>query len=183
MSQVKTIKPPAGGPTKDEILAIALFHLKPCPDDTFADIGCGTGRVSVEMAKRVKAVHAIDKRTEATDWTLGQVRNQNLANITVHAGEASDILSGLDHLDIAFIGGSQNLDKVVSELARLKVRRCIITAVMLETLSSAISYLRRENLFIEVISAQISKSSPIGKGIMLKPLDPVYLIIGGCREC
>lgn len=183
MSQVNTIRPPAGGPTKDEILAIALFHLRPCPDDTFADIGCGTGRVSIEMAQRVKTVHAIDKRTEATEWTHGQVRDQNLENITVHAGEASEILSRLDHLDIAFVGGSQSLDQVVSELARLKVRRCIITAVMLETLSSAISYLRRENMFIEVISAQISKSTQIGKGIMLKPLDPVYLIIGGCREC
>jgi cobalt-precorrin-6B (C15)-methyltransferase len=34
-------KPPTGGPTKDEVLAIAMHKLDLKPADIFADIGCG----------------------------------------------------------------------------------------------------------------------------------------------
>jgi cobalt-precorrin-6B (C15)-methyltransferase len=42
-----------GGPTKDEVMAVSLAKLALRPDDIFADIGCGTGRIAVAAAPSV----------------------------------------------------------------------------------------------------------------------------------
>jgi cobalt-precorrin-6B (C15)-methyltransferase len=174
--------PPAGGPTKDEILAISLFKLGLTSTDIFADLGCGTGRVSLEAAGRVKMVYATDKRKEACAWTLKETQAKGITNVSIHNSENAAFLSTLTHLDIAFIGGSQGLNEVISILADLNVRTIVINAVMLETVQTAITALRRYNMFKEVISANISRSYQIGSGIMFKPIDPVFIICGG-KEC
>jgi precorrin-6B methylase 2 len=35
-------------------------------------------------------------------------------------------------------------------------------------------------MFHEVTLVQVSKSMPLAGGFMLKPLDPVFIITGGC---
>ena len=52
----------AGGPTQGEIMAVSLFKLGLCPADTVLEIGCGTGKVSVALAKLVTQVYALDRR-------------------------------------------------------------------------------------------------------------------------
>ena len=42
-----------GGPTQDKIMAVSLFKLGLRGGDVVADIGCGTGRMSRELAKTV----------------------------------------------------------------------------------------------------------------------------------
>ncbi len=171
--------PPAGGPTKDEILAISLFKLNLSPDDIFADLGCGTGRVSMEVAPLVKRVLAVDRRVEACNWTEWEAQNNNLSNISVFHDDNRTFLSTIDHLDSVFVGGSQGLDEVIDALAELKVRSLVINAVMLETVNTAVSCLKKHGMFREVVMAQISRSYSIGSGIMFKPLDPVFIICGG----
>lgn len=183
MNHDSTAGPPAGGPTKDEILAISLMKLELTRSDIFADLGCGTGRVSIEASRQVKAVHAVDRRQEACDWTQKDAAAKGISNITVHPGENASFLSTLDHLDSAFVGGSQGLAGVVSALADLNVRTVVINAVMLETVHTAVTTLRDHGMFREVIMANIARSYPIGSGIMFKPLDPVYIICGGSDSC
>ncbi len=175
--------PPTGGPTKDEILAISLQKLGLESDDIFADIGCGTGKVTLHAARRVRHVHAVDMRESAYLWTKSEIEKNQAENITLYYGDAVDMLTSLDHLDTAFIGGSQRLEEIIRELSRLRVRSLVINAVMLETLHTAIESLRRYNLIHEVIQVQISKSVPIAGGIMLKPLDPIFIIHGGINKC
>ena len=55
----------AGGQTQDEIMAVSLFKLGLRSTDTMLEIGCGTGKVSIAAALRVKKVFSIDKRPEA----------------------------------------------------------------------------------------------------------------------
>lgn len=179
----RAVSPPPGGPTKDEILAISLFKLDLSYDDTFADLGCGTGRVSIEAANRVRRVHAVDQRLEACEWTRLQAQSNGTQNISVHHCDNRTFLSTIDHLDIAFVGGSQGLEEVIDSLADLKVRTLVINAVMLETVNTAVNALRKNGIFREVIVAQISRSHSIGSGIMLKPLDPVFIICGGRSGC
>ncbi|WP_181391281.1 precorrin-6Y C5,15-methyltransferase (decarboxylating) subunit CbiT [Methanospirillum stamsii] len=175
-------KPPTGGPTKDEILAIALQKLGLHPDDIFADIGCGTGKVTITTSPLVSEIHAIDVREEASRWTEQEIIRLNIRNVTIHHKDAVEVLSSLEKLDTAFVGGSRNLTDVLFHLARLRVRTVVISAVLLETLNSAIKTLQEYEMFHEVIHIQVSKSMPLAGGIMLKPIDPVYLIIGGRKE-
>jgi hypothetical protein len=53
---------PTAGSTSDEVLAIALRSLAPLPGDIFADIGCGSGKVSLAASPLVREVYAIDTR-------------------------------------------------------------------------------------------------------------------------
>lgn len=183
MSTSERDKPPTGGPTKDEILAIALHKLEIKPGDIFADIGCGTGKVTLAVAPRVTMVHAMDIREEAFRWTEQEMMRYNLSNVHVYHDDAAVVLSTLQKLDTAFVGGSRNLREVIAELSRLEIRAVIIAAVLLETLTTAIDALRESDMFHEVIHVQISKSSPLAGGMMLRPLDPVYLIHGGRKRC
>ncbi|PWR70503.1 bifunctional cobalt-precorrin-7 (C(5))-methyltransferase/cobalt-precorrin-6B (C(15))-methyltransferase [Methanospirillum lacunae] len=172
-------KPPSGGPTKDEILAISLFKLNLSPCDIFADLGCGTGRISREVAPLVKQVLAVDKRAEACKWTEKEAHASGISNMSVFNDDNRTFLSTIDHLDSAFVGGSQGLEEVIDALAKLKVRSLVINAVMLETANTAVSYLKKHGMFREIIMAQISRSYSIGSGIMFKPIDPVFIICGG----
>jgi cobalt-precorrin-6B (C15)-methyltransferase len=183
MKSDTTVTPPAGGPTKDEILAISLFKLRLTPTDIFADLGCGTGRVSIEASGRVKTVYATDKRVQACIWTKNQIEARGIENISVHHSENADFIRTLTHLDAAFIGGSQGIAEVIAALALLNVRSFVINAVMLETVYTAVTALRRHELFKEVISANICRSQSIGTGIMFKPIDPVFIICGGTDPC
>jgi cobalt-precorrin-6B (C15)-methyltransferase len=172
-------KPPSGGPTKDEILAISLFKLNLSPCDMFADLGCGTGRISREVAPLVKQVFAVDRRSEACNWTEKEAIANSISNISVFNNDNRTFLTTVDHLDSAFVGGSQGLEEVIDALAKLKVRSLVINAVMIETVNIAVSCLKKHGMFREVIMAQISRSYSIGSGIMFKPLDPVFIICGG----
>ena len=183
MERKESRSPPAGGPTKEEILAIVLGKLGLQPDDTFADLGCGTGRVSLEAAGRVHAVYAVDRREEACEWTRRQAAEAGARNISVHHGENAAFLSTLPRLDAAFVGVSQGIEEVISRLSVLNVRTVVINAVMLETAHRAVSALRDRGMFREVIMANIAKSHQIGSGIMFRPLDPVYIICGGRDGC
>lgn len=176
-------KPPTGGPTKDEILAIALQKLDLMPADIFADIGCGTGKVTLAAAPLVTRVHAIDIREEAFRWTDYVIKQHNVRNVILYHDDAAAVLASLERLDTAFVGGSRNLDGIIRELARLQVRSVVITAVLLTTLQKAIEFLTEHGMFREVIHVQVSKSVPIAGGIMLKPIDPVYIIHGGAASC
>ena len=173
------VKPPSGGPTRDEILAVALQKLDLKKGDIFADIGCGTGKITLTVAHQVSWTHSVDIREAAYEWTSARVHEEKIMNVTVYHENAVTVLANLQKLDSAFIGGSKNLEEIIRELSRLKIRTVIITAVLLETVNKAVKSLQENLMFKEVIHIQVSKSYPIAGGIMLKPLDPVYLIYGG----
>lgn len=171
---------PKGTPTQPEIISIALSKLDIRPDDIFADIGCGSGSVSISAAKLAKHVYAIDNRDEAIDATTSNLKRSGLNNVSVLKGEASSLLPGLE-VDRAFIGGSQNIERVL-EMVILKVPMFMISAVRLETVNSALEILKNSKKFRELLQIQISRGSELGGGTMLKNENPVFLILGG-EEC
>ncbi len=171
--------PPTGGPTKDEVLAIAIQKLHLTQHDIIADIGCGTGKVTLAIAPLVAHIHAIDIRDEAYQWTRAEIQKKALANVTLYQGDAAEILASLTHLDKAFVGGSRNLPAIIARLAALQVKQIVITAVLLDTLNTAVATLQQYEIFHEVTLVQVSKSTPLAGGFMLKPLDPVFIITGG----
>ena len=173
----------SGGPTKDEVMAVSLFKLGLLEGDSFADIGCGTGKISLAVSHRTSKIYAIDRRKEAIDLTREKAERAGANNIRFFQGEAVDFLPTIDQLDCAFIGGSGNLERVLRILHTLGTRSIVVNAVKVETLYLAISTMEQLGIFKEAVHVQVSRSSPLAGGTMFKPIDPVYIIVGGTQAC
>ncbi|MDO8727819.1 MAG: precorrin-6Y C5,15-methyltransferase (decarboxylating) subunit CbiT [Candidatus Methanoperedens sp.] len=168
---------PRGTPTQPEIIAVALSKLKLKQEDVFADVGCGSGSVSISAAGLVRQVYAIDNRNEAIIATQDNIKDFGITNIKVLKGEASELLADIN-IDCAFVGGSGNIDSVLEILMR-KTRRFVVSAVRVETVAKALGIMKQNNKFKELIQIQISRGSELAGGTMFKPENPVFLIVGG----
>jgi cobalt-precorrin-6B (C15)-methyltransferase len=169
-----------GGPTKDEIMAVSLAKLSLKSSDIMADIGCGTGTVAVKAAQTAKKVYAVDLREEAVACTRELARSSGTGNIEVSLEHGADLVKRLPHIDAAFIGGSRDLPRVLSHLSEKKVRSVVVNAVLLSTLHEAVTTMQELSMFSEVVHVCVSRSSPLAGGLIFRPLDPVYIIVGGC---
>lgn len=173
----------SGGPTKDEVMAISLFKLGLLKGDIFADIGCGTGKISLAVSGQASKVYAIDRRKEAVELAREKAGRTGARNIEFFHGEAVDFLPALDRLDCAFVGGSGNLERVLRILHTLGTRSIVVNAVKIETLHLAITTMEQLGIFKEAVHVQVSRSYPLAGGTMFRPIDPVYIIAGGQEGC
>lgn len=172
-----------GGPTQDEVMAVSLWKLGIRPGDVVADIGCGTGKVSVAAAGLAGTVYAIDRRPEAIAYARNTAAETGATNVEFFEGDAVDFLAGCGTLDCAFVGGSQRLAEVLDLLAGKVRRTIVVNAVLVETLGEAISCMKRLGIFREAVHVQVSRSAELGGGVMFKPQNPVYIIVGGAAPC
>jgi cobalt-precorrin-6B (C15)-methyltransferase len=173
----------AGGPTQDEIMAVSLLKLGLRSTDTILEIGCGTGKVSVAMARQAKKVYSLDIRPEAVSLATDTARNAGARNIDFFCIDAKDFLKNDKIFDCAFLGGSKNLTEILPILAKKVKRTIVINAVMLSTLERAVVTLKELGIFTEVVQVQISRSYDIAESIMFKPIDPVYIIVARGETC
>ncbi|MDV2481483.1 precorrin-6Y C5,15-methyltransferase (decarboxylating) subunit CbiT [Methanoculleus sp. Wushi-C6] len=168
-----------GGPTQDEVMAVSLAKLGIRPGDRVADVGCGTGKVAVAAARTAERVYAIDRRPEAIACARQEAAAAGAGNIEFFEGDAVDVLRDIDRLDAAFVGGSRRLPEVLDLLAGKVQGRIVVNAVMVGTLHEAIASMQRLGIFVEAVHLQVSRSAGIAGGMMFKPINPVYVIVGG----
>ena len=173
----------AGGPTQDEIMAVSLFKLGLISTDTVLEIGCGTGKVSVAMAKIVKKVHSLDKRPEAVSCARETAQNAGVHTIEFFCTDAMDFLKNDQVFDCAFLGGTQQLAEILPFLAKKVKRTIVINAVMVSTLACAVTTLKELGIFTEVVQVQVSRSNDIAGSIFFKPINPVYIIVARGAAC
>lgn len=171
---------PAGTPTQPEIIAIALAKFDFKDTDIFVDVGCGSGSVSIAASKLAKHVFAIDSRDEAITATSRNVNDSGINNITILKGEASILLQDMD-MNCAFIGGSKNIREVLEILINKPDVRFIITAVKIETIGIALDIMKKNSCLKELLQIQLSRGNELAGGTMLKPENPVFLILGEKR--
>lgn len=173
----------AGGPTQDEIMAVALFKLDLKKTDTVLEIGCGTGKVSVAMAKAAEKVYSIDKRQEAVALAKATAEKAGVKNIEFSYTDATQYLDNDRVYDCAFLGGTSGIGTLLPRIAKKVKRTIVINAVMLSTLDTAVSALKDLGIFSEVVQVQVSRSHDIAGSIMFKPIDPVFIIIARGAAC
>ncbi|NMB79568.1 MAG: methyltransferase domain-containing protein [Methanomicrobiales archaeon] len=173
----------AGGPTQDEIMAVSLFKLGLTRSDTVLEVGCGTGKVSVAMARVAKNVYAIDKRPEAVALAKDTAKNAGVDNITFSCTDAREFLAGTRQYDCAFLGGTSGLEEILPVLAEKVKRTIVINAVMLSTLERAVTLLKKQGIFTEAVQVQVSRSHEIAGSIMFRPIDPVFIIVARGAAC
>lgn len=172
---------PTGTPTQPEIIAIALSRLNIKSTEVFADIGCGSGSVSIAAAKLARHVFAIDNRDDAINATSQNIKECGIKNITILKGDANILLPDID-MDCAFIGGSKNIKQVLEILIKQKKNsnvRFVVSAVKIETVSLAMEIMKKDNFLKELLQIQISRGNELAGGTMLKPENPIFLVVGG----
>jgi cobalt-precorrin-6B (C15)-methyltransferase len=174
---------PTAGSTADEVLAVALQKLALRPEGILADIGCGSGKVSIAASPLVREVYAIDRRPEAVVYAREQALAAGAGNVIFLEGEAPGVLDGHPAPDRAFIGGSRNVSAVISALAAAGTGRMVVSCVRIETLGEAVATMRRLGIFRESLLLQVARSRDLAGGTMFVPGNPVYLVIGGADPC
>ncbi len=170
-----------GGPTKPEIIAIALEKLQLQHGETFADIGCGTGHVSIAAAKHTDKVVAVDKRKESIKEAQENFEQAGvLSAITLMWGEAPDVLAPhKNKIDKAFIGGTANFTEVIEFLIP-HCRRLVLNAARLELAAEAIWHMKELEIFDEVLLINIARGYELEGLTGFGSHNPVFMIVGTC---
>ncbi len=173
-----------GGPTQPEVMAVSLAKLGIRPGDTVADIGCGTGTVTKELAALAGPaghVYAVDRRPAAIICTKETCKE--LPSVETVEGEAIAFLDlPRRKIDCAFCGGSRDIAEIITRLNAEGCRSIVVNAVLIETAVETIHTMQNLGIFHDAVHLQVSRSHELVERIMFKPINPIYIIHGG-REC
>ena len=168
--------------TKQEVRAAALAKLAVRPTDTLWDVGAGTGSVSVELALAAPRgqVYAVECAPDACALIRQNREKFHAYNLSLIEGTAPQVLADLPAPDAVFIGGTKGsmAEVVDAALAKNPNARLCISAIALETLSSAIAALAAHGQTAEVTQLAVSRTRPAGKLHLLMANNPIFLIAG-----
>ena len=173
----------AGGPTQDEIMAVSLSKLGLRKTSSVIEIGCGTGKVTVALARDAHHVWSVDRRPDAVRCAADSVKDAGLGNVDLSCAEAVDFLSSDRVYDSAFVGGTKHLAEILPVLSRKVRGKIVINAVLIATLHNAVSILQQMGTFESAVQVQVTRSHELAGSIMFKPVDPVFIIVGRGTAC
>jgi cobalt-precorrin-6B (C15)-methyltransferase len=168
------------GPTKEEIRCLVICKSEISDKNIVVEVGCGTGGLTLEFAKRSKKVYAIDKNPDALKLTKHNLEKHGLSkNVEILEGDALDILDKLPNFDILMIGGSNGELPSIIEKGYDKLKKkgkILITAILLETKYEAVKTLQSLGMELEVTDVSISNSRIIERGTMMISRNPITII-------
>jgi cobalt-precorrin-6B (C15)-methyltransferase len=148
-----------------------------------ADVGCGTGGLTVEAALQVTPegkVFAIDNDEKAIELTKTNVAKFAVQNtVQIIKGEAPEALANLPQVDAVFIGGSQSLREVIrASHGKLKKNgRIVVNAILLETSCTALDEIRKLNFKeVDAITVFVAKGKEVSSGTMMMARNPITII-------
>lgn len=167
--------------TKEEIRALSLCKLQLTAGAVVADIGAGTGSVSIEAARLCVdgMVYAFEQKAAAAALIRQNAAHFCLSNLQVIEAKAPD---GIDRIPVpthAFIGGSSgNLREILEALlARNPSLRIVINTVTLETMAQVQEVLQTLPVTEpEWIQVAVTRAEKAGSYHLLRPLSPVCII-------
>ena len=166
--------------TKQEVRAVISAKLSVKPTETVWDVGAGTGSVSVELSGQARRVYAVECDADACSL-IRQNRARFCAwNLTLIEGKASGVIGSLPPPDAVFIGGTKGeMEAVIAAaLEKNPQTRFCISAIALETLTSAQSALSAHGMDAETVQIAVSRTKPAGALHLLMANNPVFLVTG-----
>ena len=169
--------------TKQEIRILTIAKLCLPEDGVIADIGAGTGSISIEAALQMPKGHvfSIERKQEGIDLIKANSAKFEVNNITVIEAEAPDGMAELPELDAAVIGGSGSKLSPILDLLDRKLKhgaRLVLNGVTLQTIAQASAWLRKakEEYIYEIIQVQVNRWDQIGPYDMAKALNPIFIL-------
>lgn len=165
-----------GTATQEENISIAMGKLNIKPGQVFLDIGCGSGAVSLAASRYTDRIYGIDRREEAVQICRARVAGQ------FFSGEAAAILPGLPRIDRCFIGGTRGIEEFFPLLLKKATTGCVIVADLarLGIAARVAEMMREAGIFQELIQIHIARGYDLGGDIALKPVNPIFMVIGKC---
>lgn len=171
------------GPTREEIRCLVLCKAGPREDEVVVDVGCGTGGFTLEFAKRVHRVYAIDKDPRAIRVTRENLIRHGLEeNVELINDDAEEALKKLEDIDIIVIGGSGGRLSKIIEVGAKKLRshgRIIVTSILLETRLEAVQTFKKLGFKPGIIEVNIARGHLIERGTMMLANNPISIIWAG----
>ncbi len=167
--------------TKEEVRVISLSKLKLKNDSMLLDIGSGTGSVSIEMSmfSRNGHVYSLEKKEEAYNILLENIKKFNVKNISPIKGSAPEDIPKKTY-DGIFIGGSGgNIEDIIDISIELLANdgRLVMNFITIENTYRAIDALKKkEGISYEITSVNISKDRKIAGLTLMEAHNPVYII-------
>jgi precorrin-6Y C5,15-methyltransferase (decarboxylating) len=175
--------PEKGLITKKEIRLVALGLLELAGQETFWDIGAGSGSVSVEAARLLTEgeIWALEKNPERANRIKANQSRYGLAHLSVVEGQAPEALDKLPDPDRVFVGGGgENLEAILlATRKRLKPGGIIVTAIIDPNHLTLATKVLAHGTVPEVSYIAAARSQALGPGYYLKPLSPIWLVKGG----
>lgn len=167
--------------TKEEVRSISISKLALRRDSVVYDIGAGTGSIAAECAKIAVngKVYAIEKNPEALELIEKNKHYHRAWNIDTIAGEAPEVLEGLEAPTHAFIGGSSGkLERILKVLWQKSPQvRVVLNVISLETLQEAVELLKKYEIKQqEIVQVTVAKAKQLGSHHLMMGQNPVYII-------
>ena len=166
--------------TKAEIRAMVMVKAAVAPGDTVADIGAGTGSLSIEaaLASETGTVYAIERNPEGIALIGRNTEKFGCKNIEVVEGTAPEAMEGLPMCQVILIGGtgghlSAILDAADAHL--LPGGRIVLTAVTAETTGDIVRAFAGRDYSLEGFQMQVNRLRKLGRYHLYSPLSPVFI--------
>ena len=80
------------------------------PEGTLCDLGCGLGRLDIELAPFLTKITAVDINENAAEILRRESITAGLANIDILCGDASSLTETFDFVLMSFFGQANTLD-------------------------------------------------------------------------
>jgi cobalt-precorrin-6B (C15)-methyltransferase len=166
-----------GTATQEENIHIAMGKLNIQPGNVFLDIGCGSGAVSLAASRFTDKIYGIDVREEAVEISRALVPTGRF-----FLGDADEVLPGLPNVDRCFIGGTRGIDEFLPLLLEKARPGCVIVADLarLGIAAHVAEMMKEAKIFQELIQINIARGYDLGGDIALKPVNPIFMVIGKC---
>ncbi|MEE3451938.1 precorrin-6Y C5,15-methyltransferase (decarboxylating) subunit CbiT [Dialister sp.] len=166
--------------TKAEIRAMVMVKAKIRPDDIVADIGAGTGSISIEAALAAShgEVYSIERNPEGIQLIRENAEKFGCGNIHTITGSAPGAMDELPPLDVIIIGGSSgNMHEILNRCEDLlkKGGRIILTAVTAETTGEIVREFDGRPFRLDGFQMQINRLRKLGRYHLYNPLSPVFI--------